>query len=201
VTIEVSSTDKRDGKALALFARCAEWQHGHTKDGRAFFAIPGSEPNLFHMTDQRDCSCPDRQRAQNLCKHIRAVRLWMAAFQTGAVTMKSRPTPTTPTAADDLAVLTPEGAAYLANLDEERDALQVSGAEHEVTATSFAPCSAGCGALIAPEDRRVSSECQACADHRVLDRYADLFEDDDKPYCTPCRRHHDIGAHYATIAS
>jgi hypothetical protein len=74
-------------------------------------------------------------------------------------------------------------------------------AEHEVTAASLAPCSAGCGALVAPQDRRVSSECQACADQRVLDRYADLFEDDDRPYCTPCRRHHDIGAHYAPVAS
>jgi hypothetical protein len=28
-------------------------------------------------------------------------------------------------------------------------------------------------------------------------RYADLFApDDDKPYCAPCRRHHDQGQHY-----
>src|SRR3954466_447501 len=80
VTIEISTTDKRDGKALALFARCAEWQTGHTKAGRSFFAIPGSEPGLVHMADQRDCSCPDRQSSRNVCKHMRAVRLWMAAF-------------------------------------------------------------------------------------------------------------------------
>ena len=70
MTIELSTTDKRDGKALALFARCAEWQTGHTKDGRPFFAIPGSEAGLLHMTDQRDCSCQDRQRSRNVCKHM-----------------------------------------------------------------------------------------------------------------------------------
>jgi hypothetical protein len=113
VTIELSTTDKRDGKALALFARCAEWQTGHTKDGRSFFAIPGSEPGLLHMTDQRDCSCQDRQRSRNVCKHMRAVRLWMAAFATGAVAPKPRPACSSQ--ADDLVILTPDGAAYLLN--------------------------------------------------------------------------------------
>ena len=111
MTIELSTTDKRDGKALALFARCAEWQTGHTKDGRPFFAIPGSEPGLLHMTDQRDCSCQDRQRSRNLCKHMRAVRFWMAAFATGAVAPKPRPA--SPSEADNLVILTPDGAEYL----------------------------------------------------------------------------------------
>lgn len=88
MTIELSTTDQRDGRALALFARHADWQTGHTKDGRAFFAIPGSEAGLYHMVDQRDCSCPDRQQRQTVCKHMRAVRLWFAAYRTGAVTLK-----------------------------------------------------------------------------------------------------------------
>jgi len=123
VTIELSTTDKRDGKALALFARCAEWQTGHTKDGRPFFAIPGSEPGLLHLTDQRDCSCQDRQRSRNVCKHMRAVRLWMAAYQTGAVVPKPRPA--TPDVVDDagiggeLVILTPDGAASLAELRDQ----------------------------------------------------------------------------------
>ncbi|MCC7366821.1 MAG: hypothetical protein IT306_00260 [Chloroflexi bacterium] len=125
MTIEISTTDKRDGKALALFARCAEWQTGHTKDGRAFFAIPGSDPGLLHMTDQRDCSCQDRQRSRNVCKHMRAVRLWMAAFATGAVAPKPRPA--TPAVTDDagigdeLVILTPEGAALLAEAKDQTD--------------------------------------------------------------------------------
>lgn len=79
--------------------------------------IPGSQPYLYHMADQRECSCPDRQRSRNVCKHMRAVRFWMAAVQTGAVTPKSRPI--TPAVIDDagigedLVTLTPEGAAAL----------------------------------------------------------------------------------------
>ena len=118
MTIQVSSTDRRDGKALALFARSADWQQGRTKDGRSFFAIPGSDANLFHMTDVRECSCADFQRARNVCKHIRAVRLWMAAYRTGAVAPKPRPDSTD---LDDRAVLTVEGAAYLANLNDPVD--------------------------------------------------------------------------------
>jgi hypothetical protein len=126
VTIEVSTTDKRDGKALALFARWQDWQRGHTKDGRAFFALPGSEPGLWHMADQNDCSCPDRQRSRNVCKHIRAVRLWMAAYLTGAVAPKPRPA--TPDVVDDagigdeLVTVTPEGAAYLAEQHDQASA-------------------------------------------------------------------------------
>lgn len=108
----MDTTDRRDGKALALFARCAEWQRGKTKDGRSFFAIPGSERGLLHMTDTRDCSCADRQRSRNLCKHMRAVRLWMAAYQTGAVAPKPRPSAT---AEDERIALTPAGAEYLAS--------------------------------------------------------------------------------------
>jgi hypothetical protein len=122
VTIELSSTDRRDGKALALFAKWESWQQGHTRDGRSFFAIPGSQPNLFHMADCRECSCPDFQQRGATCKHIRACRLWMAAYRTGAVAPKLRPLP--PDVVDDsgtgndLAILTPEGAAYLAERTE-----------------------------------------------------------------------------------
>ena len=109
MTITVSTTEKCDGKALALFAAWESWQLGKTRDGRPFFAIPGSEAGLFHMADQRDCSCADRQRSRNVCKHMRAVRFWMAAFATGAVAPKPRPG----NPEDERVALTPEGAAYL----------------------------------------------------------------------------------------
>jgi len=115
VTIEITTTDRRDGKALALFARHDEWMRGHTKDGRPFFAIPGSEPDLLHMADQNDCSCPDRQRNRNVCKHIRSVRLWMAAFMTGAVAPKRGAATADPQ--DDRIALTPKGAQYLVDVD------------------------------------------------------------------------------------
>jgi len=115
VTITVDTNDRRDDKALALFAACDRWQTGHTHDGRSFFAIPGSESGLFHMADQRDCSCPDRRQRREVCKHMRAVRFWMAAFKTGTVAPK-RAAGANPQ--DDRVALTPKGAAALAGLSE-----------------------------------------------------------------------------------
>jgi len=201
MTLTVSSTDRRDGKALALFARCQDWQQGHTKDGRSFFAIPsGSDAGLFQMTDCNDCSCKDRQARGVACYHMRAVRLWMAAYKTGAVAPKPRPA--APTALDDLVVLLPAGAAYLTELaaaDQDRAARQDADAAHAVTPTSWSPCGRGCGALVAPEDGRTCQDCKAkgAAAYRAL--YG--ADEDDKPYCTPCHRHHDKGAHYTARAS
>jgi len=59
---------------------------GHRKaDGRAFFAIPGSNGRIY-FTDMRDCSCPDRRQRDETCKHIRAVRLWVIQKQATAPT-------------------------------------------------------------------------------------------------------------------
>jgi hypothetical protein len=110
--------ERRDGKALALFAAWECWQQGKTKDGRSFFAIPGSESGLFHMANQNDCSCPNRQRARTICKHMRAVRFWMAAFMNAAVSPKREAATAAPN--EDRFVLTPKGAASLANLDDDR---------------------------------------------------------------------------------
>jgi hypothetical protein len=149
--LQVSTTDRRDGKALALFARCAEWQQGHTRDGRPFFAIPGSETGLLHMTDQRECSCPDFQRARNVCKHVRAVRLWMAAFATGAVSPKRE---ASADLADELVILTPEGAAFLV---EQHD--------RTVYATLHPTCRvAGC-------DSDPEPHSQDCYRHQLVDAF------------------------------
>lgn len=110
VYTETAAPAPRDTRALALFAACDRWHQGHTKDGRPFFAIPGSEAGLFHMADQNDCSCPDRQQRGAVCKHMRAVRLWMAAFKTGAVAPKRA----TADPLEDRVVLLPKGAAALA---------------------------------------------------------------------------------------
>lgn len=151
--------DQRDLKALDLFARCADWQQGHTKDGRSFFAIPGSEPHLYHMADARECSCPDFQRAGNLCKHARAVRLWLAAYRTGAVAPK-RPAPST--LDDDRVALLPAGAATLA--------------EQGRAASAWHPCTAGCGELLAPEhSASLCDHCAAKAMPRARRTYAELF--------------------------
>ena len=157
MTIEVSSTDKRDGKALTLFARSAEWQTGHTKDGRPFFAIPGSEAGLLHMTDQRDCSCQDRQRSRNVCKHIRAVRLWMAAFATGAVAPKPRPGAT---AEDDRIALTPDAAAYLAEQSQPAEEVRPNA-----YAKLYPPCRVQ-GCQDDPEPRSLD-----CYRHQLVDAF------------------------------
>jgi hypothetical protein len=157
MTIEVSDTDRRDGKALALFARCAEWQTGHTKDGRSFFAIPGSEPDLYHMTDCRDCSCPDRQRNRNICKHMRAVRFWMAAFKTGAVSPK-REAGATPD--DDRIAITPEGAAFLAAQAQETTA---------PTLTTYERLYPACGADGCQDEPESRSEY--CYRHQLVDAF------------------------------
>jgi hypothetical protein len=145
-----TQADARDGKALALFAACDTWQQGHTHDGRPFFAIPGSEPNLLHMADQNDCSCADRRQRGTVCKHMRAVRYWMAAFRTGAVSPRRE---AGATAQDDRAALTPEGAGYLVEQDMPR-----------LTADDiWPPCAAGCGDIV----DRVGESCLGCGSERA----------------------------------
>src|SRR4051812_32581236 len=122
------------------------------------------------MTDQRDCSCPDRQRSRNLCKHIRAVRFWMAAFATGAVAPKPRPGASAVDAADDRAVLTPEGAAYLAEESEQAADLGLaSDAEIDV---AFAGVAADAQARRDAERRLF----------QPLSRYDELFPDDSSDF-------------------
>jgi hypothetical protein len=159
VTIEVSTTDKRDGKALALFARHGEWQQGHTKDGRPFFAVPGSEPGLFHLADQTDCSCPDRRERGVACKHMRAVRLWMAAYQTGAVA--PRPRPATPAVVDDsglgdeLVILTADGARVLTAPGAVASGMAAPTRRYEEL---FPACEDGCGEVV----ERAGERCYRC---------------------------------------
>src|SRR5688572_20418849 len=74
------------------------------------------------MAGCRECSWPGFRERVVACKHVRAVRLWMAAYLAGAV--DPTPRPATPDVVDDadiddeLVSLTPEGAAYLV---ERRD--------------------------------------------------------------------------------
>jgi hypothetical protein len=78
MTIEVSTADPRSVKALALLDTAATWMKGHRKqDGRSFFVIPGSRGRVYWV-DTRECTCPDHTRRDVICKHITAVRLWVA---------------------------------------------------------------------------------------------------------------------------
>jgi len=75
MTVTISPTDKRSVRALAVFATADRWTKGHTRDGRPFFAIPGSAGAIY-WTDTRACTCPDRRERAVDCKHILAVRMW-----------------------------------------------------------------------------------------------------------------------------
>ena len=75
MTVTISPDDPRSVRALAVLATADRWVKGHTKDGRAFFVIPGSNGRLY-WTDTRDCTCPDRRERAVYCKHMLAVRMW-----------------------------------------------------------------------------------------------------------------------------
>ncbi len=78
MTIQLSTTDKRDLAALALFAAVDIWQHKITlRDGRRVYGIPSrSEPGVLRLTDGVSCNCPDAQRRNVRCAHIRAAALY-----------------------------------------------------------------------------------------------------------------------------
>ena len=99
MTVTISPDDPRSVRALAVLATADRWVKGHTKDGRAFFVIPGSNGRLY-WTNTRDCTCPDRRQRDETCKHIRAVRLWTIEHKAKA----PAPTPA-PVAADEDAML------------------------------------------------------------------------------------------------
>src|SRR5215211_9455547 len=81
MTITVSTDDRRSVKALEVYATADRWQKGHTRDGRSFYAVPSSsQPNLFHLTDTRECSCADFQQRRLACKHVLAVRMRVAVL-------------------------------------------------------------------------------------------------------------------------
>ena len=75
MTVTVSPDNPRSVRALAVLAGADRWTKGHTKSGRAFFVIPGSQGHVY-WTDTRACTCPDHRERGVACKHMLAVRLW-----------------------------------------------------------------------------------------------------------------------------
>jgi hypothetical protein len=170
VTIQLSSSSSRDRDALIYFLNSHLWQHRVTlKGGRRVYGLPSrTTAGLFHLTDGSECSCKDWTSRQP---------------EGGCAHMRA-------------AVLyRMERAAEQA---KDRKSRQVPGAQHKVTATSFAPCARDCGALISPEERRTSQVCQECQGEQAISKYAALFgQEDDKPWCVGCNRHHASGGHYS----
>ena len=75
MTVTVSPADPRSVRALAVLRTADRWTKGHTKAGRPFFAIPGSNGHVY-WTDTRACTCPDARERGATCKHQLAVRMW-----------------------------------------------------------------------------------------------------------------------------
>jgi hypothetical protein len=172
VTIELTTSSRRDLDALVYFLNSHLWQKRVTlKSGRQVYGLPSrTSAGLFHLTDGSECSCKDwtSRQPDGGCAHMRAAVLYRMERK--------------------------------AEEAKDRKSRQVPGAQHKVTASSFAPCS--CGALISPEDRRISQICQECQGEQAMSKYAALFgQEDDKPWCAECNRHHTPGEHYTSMAS
>ena len=75
MVVTVSPTDPRSVRALAVLRTADRCTKGHTKAGRPFFVVPGSNGHVY-WTDTRACTCPDHRERGVACKHILAVRMW-----------------------------------------------------------------------------------------------------------------------------
>jgi hypothetical protein len=74
----------RVDRAIDLYFGRAAWLH--LRDRRTgelvAYAIPSQQkPGLYHVTDGRDCDCPDHGYRAVECKHMRAARLYQAALR------------------------------------------------------------------------------------------------------------------------
>ena len=102
MTVTISPDDPRSVRALAVLAQAPTWTKGHTKDGRAFFVIPGSKGRIY-WTDTRACTCPDARERGVTCKHQLAVRMWTIQQQATAPAPARGPVTAT---AEDLGLCT-----------------------------------------------------------------------------------------------
>ena len=92
MTVTISPGDPRSVRALAVLATADRWVKGHTRDGRPFFVVPGSNSRVY-WTDTRDCTCPDRREHAVDCKHVLAVRMWALRHKATAPAPKPAPAP------------------------------------------------------------------------------------------------------------
>jgi hypothetical protein len=93
MVVTVSTADPRTVKALRVLDTAATWTRGHRKgDGRSFFVTPDSSGRVYWV-DTRECTCPDHVQRGVVCKHITAVRLWVAQNAAPAPKTAPRHTP------------------------------------------------------------------------------------------------------------
>lgn len=73
---------KRDALARKLAENAHIWTvvtlkqpFGAFDVGTVFWAVPSSAPDVAYLANEKACQCADYVKAQNICKHVRAVRL------------------------------------------------------------------------------------------------------------------------------
>jgi uncharacterized Zn finger protein len=90
MTIQVSTTDARTAKALAILETAPSWLKITSKaNGRRYYVVSGSNGALY-WTNLVECTCPDHARRGTRCKHIIAVALHVSRVNT-ARRLASRP--------------------------------------------------------------------------------------------------------------
>jgi hypothetical protein len=79
MTITLSSDDPRSSKALQIAAEDGQWLKCRKRDGTKKYGVPSqSQLHRYFLVDTRTCDCPDFQRRGAPCKHVLAVRTWVA---------------------------------------------------------------------------------------------------------------------------
>jgi hypothetical protein len=95
VTIQLTTTSKRDLDALVYFLNASKWQKRVTlKSGRQVYGIPSrTSAGLFHLTDGRECSCKDwtTRQPEGGCAHMRAAVLYRMERAAEAPKVKQAP--------------------------------------------------------------------------------------------------------------
>ena len=75
----ISGPDFRSFKAAEIAATAGQWLKCRTADGSKRYGVPSqSVAGLYYLADTRFCACPDFQRRGGPCKHVLAVRTWVA---------------------------------------------------------------------------------------------------------------------------
>jgi hypothetical protein len=91
MVVTVSTENPRSCKALALLRSAEQWLKIRRKsDGVNFYVIPGSAGHVY-WTNCGECSCPDFQHRGLECKHITAVKLYVAKVQAERPVRRSNP--------------------------------------------------------------------------------------------------------------
>jgi hypothetical protein len=82
MTITISSEDPRSIKAVEIAAGAHQWLKCRAADGSKRYGIPSQRVgSQYQLVDHLTCTCYDGR--DHLCKHVRAVRLWVQAVHRG----------------------------------------------------------------------------------------------------------------------